>query len=469
MHRTSDRNATKDRVAAGLRWHDTACAILRFAVAGLWLTCSTGRLCGQAGVLDPSFAPTLEFTGGSPVVRAITRATNNRLLIGGTFTSVNGSPINCVALLLPNGALDTSFFVNPVTFQPNSAIRTLAVDTNGWFILSGLFGGPGPGLRFLCRVSPSGFDDTGFPEPSTRPDGSVDAIVVAPDNAVWIGGSFSAPRNRIARYNSSGIVDSGFNPGTAFANPVRALALQTDGKLLTGSLNLLARLNSNGTFDPAFNAGTGPDGEVLVIALQSDAKILVGGEFTAFNDLPIPYLVRLLPSGAIDSTFSTGAGPDNWVRCIVPQPDGRILIAGAFTSVDGVPRARIARLTDTGALDRTFSGDAATDDVVAAMTRQSNGLLALGGAFTTLNGASRNGLGRIGSTDMRIEAVQIQSNGVARVTTRGQPGLAFVLEATGDFANWSSITSRVSTIAASSIQDPESTNYALRFYRMRSP
>src|SRR6187431_2344081 len=59
--------------------------------------------------------------------------------------------------------------------------------------------------------------------------------------------------------------------------------------------------------------------------------------------------------GAIDPTFRTGGGADNTVRALVRLPSGKILIGGDFHSVQQVPRAGIARLLATGAVDLTFN------------------------------------------------------------------------------------------------------------------
>ncbi|WP_400191263.1 T9SS type A sorting domain-containing protein [Hymenobacter sp. B81] len=90
---------------------------------------------------------------------------------------------------------------------------------------------------------------------------------------------------------------------------------------------------------PGFDIGTGFDGPVGVLARQPDGKILVGGAFSAFNgDAGAPNaLLRLNADGTLDKTFnyvagstSTGVGPSGTsVEAIVVQPDGKILIAGS--------------------------------------------------------------------------------------------------------------------------------------------
>src|SRR5438445_7404149 len=117
-------------------------------------------------------------------------------------------------------------------------------------------------------------------------NGTVRVVVVQPDGKILIGGDFTTlspnggaavTRNRIARLNPDGTLDTAFDPN---ANDiVSSIAVQTDGKILASGAfttlspnggaavtrNRIARLNPDGTLDTAFdpNANTG----VSVIAV----------------------------------------------------------------------------------------------------------------------------------------------------------------------------------------------------------
>jgi len=41
----------------------------------------------------------------------------------------------------------------------------------------------------------------------------------------------------------------------------------------------MARLNSDGSVDPSFDPGSGPDDTVRALLLQPDGKIIIGGKF----------------------------------------------------------------------------------------------------------------------------------------------------------------------------------------------
>ncbi len=81
-----------------------------------------------------------------------------------------------------------------------------------------------------------------------------------------------------------------FNPDAN--NTVRAVAVQPDGKILIGgdftmvrgvARNRIARLNPDGSLDTAFDPNA--NGIIYAIVLQPDGKILVGGQFSGANSI----------------------------------------------------------------------------------------------------------------------------------------------------------------------------------------
>ena len=113
----------------------------------------------------------------------------------------------------------------------------------------------------------------------------------------------------------AGSADTGFNADLLIRYPVRAVAIQPDGRILVGgefrrgdgsAENYVARLNQNASPDPSFNPGEGPDGTVRGIVLQPDGSILVGGSFSRVNGLQSDSVARLDPTGAVDTNFVCG-------------------------------------------------------------------------------------------------------------------------------------------------------------------
>jgi uncharacterized repeat protein (TIGR01451 family)/uncharacterized delta-60 repeat protein len=240
-----------------------------------------------------------------------------------------------------------------------------------------------------------------------------------PDGKTLLGGSFTAyntkPRNRIARANVDGSNDGFFNPPGGADDFVSSIVLDPFGRILTGGAftsfngvqrNGIARLNADGTLDGSFNPGLGANGTVWCVALQGDGKVLIGGEFTSVNGTNRNYIARLGTNGVLDASFDTSSGPNGPVLAMALQPDGRVLIGGEFTSVGGVPRNRVARLNATGTLDPTFDPASGADGIVYSIARQIDGKVLLGGAFTHLRDTSRPSIGRLnadGSLDLSFD------------------------------------------------------------------
>ena len=225
-----------------------------------------------------------------------------------------------------------------------------------------------PFFRFLFFVSLAG-SITAAPTPSPTP-GRIDAtfvptpgtndavniVLLQPDGKVIVAGRFTqannVPRNRIARFNFNGSLDTSFNPGSGADAEITAAVLQPDGRIVVGGRftsfngfthNRVCRLNADGSVDQSFGLGAGINNSVFALALQSDGRILVGGQFTQV-DLTLRFnLARLNTNGSVDLTFDPGSGPNGDVNAIVIQPNGAIIIGGTFIGYDGFNRLRLNR------------------------------------------------------------------------------------------------------------------------------
>ena len=146
---------------------------------------------------------------------------------------------------------------------------------------------------------------------------------------------------------------------------IHQLAIQANGKIIAAGNFIgasgvprrdLVRLNLDGSVDPTFRVSIGAGRRVGCLAIQPDGRILIGGDFTEINDQPRPCLARLEADGSLDATFTPLLpGPTHGLlRAIQLQPDGKILLGGNFTEVNGQPRHHVARLHSNGNLDLSF-------------------------------------------------------------------------------------------------------------------
>ncbi|MGA2246808.1 MAG: Calx-beta domain-containing protein, partial [Verrucomicrobiota bacterium] len=153
-----------------------------------------------------------------------------------------------------------------------------------------------------------------------------------------------------------------------------------------------------GTIDPSFNTN-GVNGDVLTLVLQTNGQLVAGGNFTAFGPVPVGELARLNTDGTLDTTFLNGlAGANGAVNSLAVQTDSRILVGGAFTSLDGIRRNFIGRLMTDGTLDTSFNPGSGADNAVNTVVETFiNGVrrVYVGGAFSSINGGSSPGIARL--------------------------------------------------------------------------
>jgi uncharacterized delta-60 repeat protein len=249
--------------------------------------------------LDTSFNPVLQLNGvnnGSASAFAV--QSDGKILIGGNFTSINGTNFGDVARLNTDGSLDTTF--NPGT-GASGGVNALGLQSNGQVIVGGNFTTMnGIPLNYLARLNTNGSVDTSF-NAIIAGSSSVSSLVVTPQDKIILLGNFSSingySRPSIARLNADGSVDTTFNPNPGI-NPVKGATLQSDRKVvICGFGRGVARLNTDGSLDTTFNPGTGVSNSqfnfVLCVASQPDGKTVIGGGFNQFNGTNINYIARL--------------------------------------------------------------------------------------------------------------------------------------------------------------------------------
>ena len=73
--------------------------------------------------------------------------------------------------------------------------------------------------------------------------------------------------------------------------------------------------------------------------------MIIGGGFTTASGAPRSGIARFNANGTLDGTFNPGAGIDRGeIRSLALQTNGLILIGGSFTSFNHIPCGGIARL-----------------------------------------------------------------------------------------------------------------------------
>lgn len=365
-----------------------------------------------AGSLDLAFAPAI-----NTQVLAMAVQADGKILVGGTFTQINGASHSYLARLLKDGTLDSSFMSG--SMGPDNAVGRLAVQPDGKILITGSFQNfNGQPCSQIIRLNADGTLDSSF-NVGSGPAGFGDIMVILPlpSGKVMLGGYFDAfngqPDSGAVRLNANGSVDTSF--AVNVGGDVYALAVQSDGKIVIGgdfstvnsqTANGIARLNANGTLDSGFNIGSGANGLVFAVAVQADGKIVMTGSFTSVNSQSRPKIARLNANGTVESlaTFDPGIGPAGTtyggaMECLALQADGKILIAGDLTFVDGESRNGIARLNSDGSLEDTDTFDIGTGVSgtlgVGTLVLDAEGGILISGAITSVNDVSRSGMARL--------------------------------------------------------------------------
>ncbi len=217
---------------------------------------------------------------------------------------------------------------------------------------------------------------------------------------------------------SPGSLDPSFDPNTSTNALVESVAIQPDGKILIGgpfsdfngtAINGIARLNADGTLDNTFDPGDGVAGivqgqqyHVYAIVVQPDGKIILGGAFHNFDNTSRDRIVRLNADGSLDATFDPGNGADGTIRAMELQNDGKLIIGGSFNYYNGSSTPFIARINADGSEDNTFDPGSGANSAIQGLTIQNDGKVVVVGDFTDFNGASLNRIARL-NTDGSLD------------------------------------------------------------------
>ncbi len=352
------------------------------------------------GTPDAISAP----TGNVGSIRDTAIQTDGKIMICGEFDSVNGVFNRLVARLNTDGTNDLSF--NPVLIDANSlssSLREITLQPDGKILIAGQMRTFGGNIsRNIARLNSDGSFDSTFVSGMTSFNDLVTDMILQPDGKIIIIGSFPVymgiTRNNIVRVLPNGSIDTTFNPGNGAFSDVNAALLLPNGKILiTGNfssyngveVNGISRINSDGSLDSTFNAGTGLNGIVRLgyaLGRQPDGKILVGGNFTSVNGIARRGLARLNENGDLDLSFNPTIGIDSssgTVNRILIQPNNKILIGGLNLSEGGNPYA-LVRLNADGSSDNSF----ARPDIqggVETLDFQTPSKLIVGGGFSLVN------------------------------------------------------------------------------------
>jgi len=346
------------------------------------------------------------FNGTSPYMQSIGELSDGTLIIGGVFTTYNGVSANRIVGINPDGTINATFSYGTGFIGGGQAVVNIEVDSQDRVYVGGGFTSyNGTTASCIIRLTATGSVDPTFNIGTGLLGGTPFAYSIELDEAngrIYIGGQFTTyngtSANRIVCLLEDGTIDTSFNYGTGFAAAfgTRRLRLGPDDKLYCiggftsyngTNINRICRLNTDGTLDTSFVVGTGFNAEAFDIMFYG-GKIYVSGSFTQYDGVSANRIIRLNNDGSRDNLFDIGTGLDNAGYGIINH-QGFLYVFGLFTSYNGQAANKIAVLDYFGNLNTNYQGQFNSGSYVFVIYPLDNSLL-IGGSFTSYNGQTVN-------------------------------------------------------------------------------
>jgi uncharacterized delta-60 repeat protein len=215
---------------------------------------------GTNGTLDATFSPQNFWNAGSGLAgksAAIGLQSDGRIIVGGSFDTLGGVSCNALARLNQDGGIDQSFNAG---INSGGVVTSLAVTPQDQILIGGTFTSiNGYSRAGVARLNSDGTVDTSF-NPGLGAN-LVRALALQSDDKVVIAGSFSFVNGTnevyIARLNTNGSLDLSYSAKVSYAGSgagATCIASQPDGKMIIagniGTFNgtlvsSIARLNSD--------------------------------------------------------------------------------------------------------------------------------------------------------------------------------------------------------------------------------
>ncbi|HLF32641.1 MAG TPA: T9SS type A sorting domain-containing protein [Cyclobacteriaceae bacterium] len=190
----------------------------------------------------------------------------------------------------------------------------------------------------------------------------------------------------ISYVSTAQVIGTSYHPEIIQKNKANLCALQDDGKIIVAGnfayangirKYSVARINNDGTLDEQFDPGTGPNYYISQICIDSENKIILSGSFTSFNGSPAKNIVRLNQDGSVDNTFDVGLGPNANIYDLDTTFNGKLLVAGNFSQINGINVLYVARLNSNGSVDTTFTNPTGLPGYPTTMEIKSDGSIYL--------------------------------------------------------------------------------------------
>ncbi|HEY3402687.1 MAG TPA: T9SS type A sorting domain-containing protein [Ohtaekwangia sp.] len=275
-------------------------------LAGTW---GSGKLVRYHADLtvDTGFENAVTFNGALGDILFV----NQKILISGSFTTVNGLTRNAIARLHPDGSIDNSFdpgtgssdYIGALTVQPDGKILL------GWTYINTFNGN---NYRGIVRLNENGSVDSGFQGPNLN--GGISRLLVT-EQGIYAGAFWNPPgitqpgAGVLFRMDFTGAYDTGFEPVVLDLLTAIDAQIAISGDHIyssytqdSGNIFGISRIDHSGDIDDLFKPEISRYGTIRY-GDELSGKLLVAGDFIRFNGIETYGVARLNEDGTVDESF----------------------------------------------------------------------------------------------------------------------------------------------------------------------
>jgi len=352
---------------------------------------------------DPYFKAKI---GSNGAIYDAYKLKNGKYIMVGNFTDLNQK-----GNVLPIGRLVEATYEGDVqrTLQFGAGVvsgylRSVASSANdaNIFVAGSMstFDQKGP-IRNITRLTSVGAIDLKQVDTYSSKNGGFPKRTVPSFN-----GGTDSPIDRIFYYNNGIIAVGGFknyvsyryNVGRSFPNPNTTGTVYRDSLVIDSvPVRQVVRFNLDGSLDNSYHfmGGVtlpGGNGTIIDAVMQPDGKLVLVGAFSKFDNKTVGGIVRLNTDGTIDDSFQTGQGATGYITSInwnnITQ---RFVLTGVFSSFNSKPIQNMLVLKSDGSIDETFNSGNFDNGYPSFAQQLSNGLIVVSGSFKKYNNVRRGG------------------------------------------------------------------------------
>jgi hypothetical protein len=317
-----------------------------------------------------------EFTiGFNGNVLDISKQTNGKYIVSGTFTQYNGSAALGICRLNADFSLDTSFTPPPLnasTVVPQVKHRLLSDDK---IIVFG-YGVKCSTSHNIGKLNINGTLDTTFKSLNGFFDGTLpingyslnDISIDDSDNIICVGNFLSytwlddttptlTSKNRIIRLTSQGRYDNVFDVGSGCSNAPLKVAYNplSDTIVIAGSgtykgdgISGIMEIDNVGVRTGKYYSLTGSGGNIVTaMHINASGILTLSGYFNSYSGTAVPNVIRILNNSSRDTTLPNGTALNTPAK-VITRDATYTYLGGDFTVYSGQSILKYVKITSGG-------------------------------------------------------------------------------------------------------------------------